>query len=220
MPQSVIEARQRTTLAAPEVGCDLRLQNLARPTILDGARRVPDTRVPIIEPRHEGDVLAPRQLSNGLLDNFLAASFQRPSLREAPHVMEIRPREARDGRELPTKVGGQSVDDPATPALALLTIEDLVPDLPVEPGELAVDRERGASACSCDPGLDLGQELWVVGRQLLRAMDGVLDHVWGQTPRMVGGDALGHALPLGGRWRRRTDGADAQGSNRTGAEAQ
>jgi len=132
--------------------------------MLDSLGGVPDTRIPTLEPRHEGDVLAPRQLSNGLLDNFIAASFQRPSLREAPHVMEIRPREARDGRELPTKVGGQSVNNPATPALTLLTIEDLVPDLPVEPDQLAVDRERRTSPGSRDPRLDLSEEPRIVGR--------------------------------------------------------
>ena len=38
-------------------------------------------------------------------------------------------------------------------------------DLPVEPDQLAVDGERGTSPGSRDPGLDLGQELRVVGRQ-------------------------------------------------------
>jgi len=128
--------------------------------------------VPRCAPYADIGIMSPRQLSNGLLDNFIAASFQRPSLREAPHVVEIRPREACDGRELPTKVGGQSVDNPATPALAPLALEDLVSDLPVELDQLAVDGEYGPGACACDPRLDLGKELRVVGRQSVAATCG------------------------------------------------
>src|ERR1700733_15038662 len=40
-----------------------------------------------------------------------------------------------------------------------------MPDLPVEPDQLAVDRKRGPSPGSPDSGLDLGQELRVVRRQ-------------------------------------------------------
>jgi hypothetical protein len=35
----------------------------------------------------------------------------------------------------------------------------------LEPDQLAADGERGTSLGSPDPGLDLGEELWVVGRQ-------------------------------------------------------
>jgi hypothetical protein len=47
----------------------------------------------------------------------------------------------------------------------VLAIEDLVADLPVEPDQLAVDGEHGTSPRSPDPGLDLGEELWVARRQ-------------------------------------------------------
>jgi hypothetical protein len=45
-----------------------------------------------------------------------------------------------------------------------LTLEDLMPDLPVEPDQLAVDREHGTSARGSNPRLDLGKERRIVGR--------------------------------------------------------
>ena len=40
-----------------------------------------------------------------------------------------------------------------------------MPDLPVEPDQLAVDRERRTSPGSRDPRLDLSEEPRIVGRQ-------------------------------------------------------
>jgi hypothetical protein len=48
-----------------------------------------------------------------------------------------------------------------------------VPDLPVERYQLAVDREYSTSPGRPDPGLDLGQELRVVGRQPLHPLSGI-----------------------------------------------
>jgi hypothetical protein len=80
-------------------------------------------------------------------------------------VAEVRAREAGHLWEVTTEVRSQSIDDLGAPSRALLTLEDLVPDLPVEPDQLAVDREHRTSPGRRDPGLDLGEELRIVGRQ-------------------------------------------------------
>ena len=80
-------------------------------------------------------------------------------------VAEVRAREAGHLWEVTTEVRCQSIDDLGAPSLTLLAVEDLVPDLPVELDQLAVDREHRTSPGRRDPGLDLGEELRIGGRQ-------------------------------------------------------
>jgi hypothetical protein len=80
-------------------------------------------------------------------------------------VVEVRAREAGHLWEVTTEVRCQSIDDLGAPSLTLLAVEDLVPDLPVELDQLAVDREHRTSTRSLDPRLDLGKERRIVGRQ-------------------------------------------------------
>src|ERR1022692_2119328 len=119
--------------------------------------------------------MTPRQLSNGLLDNCVGI-LSGPGVGEAAHVVEVGTREAGHLWEVATEIRGQSVDDLGAPALAPLAVENLVPNLPVELDQLAVDGEYGTSACGCDPRLDLGEELWIVGRQLRRPLLDRLSH--------------------------------------------
>ena len=72
---------------------------------------------------------------------MLARPPRRPCLGERPHVLEVRRREPCHVRELPAEIGGETVDDLGAPSLSVLALEDLVPDLPVELDQLAVDRE-------------------------------------------------------------------------------
>jgi hypothetical protein len=90
--------------------------------------------------------------------------------------VQVAARQALHLREVAAEVGGEAVDDLGAPSFPPLAVEDVAPDLPVELDELAVDRERGASAGSRGPGLDLGKELRVVGRQLRRSVRGGLGH--------------------------------------------
>jgi hypothetical protein len=107
--------------------------------VLDGLGGVPEASVAVFELCEQGDVLPPRQLSNGLLDNCIG-TLRGPGVREAAHVVEIRARKAGHLRKLASEVRRQAVDDFGAPSLPVLALEDLMLDLPVEPDQLAVDR--------------------------------------------------------------------------------
>lgn len=57
----------------------------------------------------------------------------------------------------------QTVDDPGSPPLPLLSLEDLAADLPVQEHELAVDRDRREDSHRSNAGLQLLEELSVAG---------------------------------------------------------
>jgi hypothetical protein len=126
------------------------------------------------------------------LDNCVGI-LSGPGIGEAAHMVEVGAREAGHLREVATEIRGQPVDDLGAPALQALALENLVPDLPVQLDELAVDRERGTRARGRDPGLDLGKECRIVGRRVRRPMRDRLSH-GSVVPR--GGAGLLGALPV------------------------
>jgi hypothetical protein len=109
--------------------------------------------------------MAPRQFCSRLLQHFLGRLERAPSASELAHIPKATEREAGDIGQLAPKIDRQSIDDLGAPPLSILTIEDLLTDFPVQLDQLAVDGEHGTSPGSPDPGLDLGEELRVVGRQ-------------------------------------------------------
>jgi hypothetical protein len=131
--------------------------------MLNSLGGIPKAGVAVFELGEQGDVLPPWQLSNGLLDNCVGI-LSGPRVGEAAHVVEVGSREACHPWKVAPEIRGQPLDDLGAPALASLADEDLMTNLPVEPDQLAVNGERGTGASGRDSYLDLGEELWVVGR--------------------------------------------------------
>lgn len=101
--------------------------------------------------------MAPRNLSNSLLDKFLLA----PCLGERAHVHEVRPGETTQVREDRAQVVSQACDDLAAPSQPGLAVENVPADLPVEPKHLGVDRQSGTLLGIMDADLEIGQPVCI-----------------------------------------------------------
>src|SRR5262249_20856219 len=99
-------------------------------------------------------VMEPRQLSSSLLDNC----FVGPSRRESPHIQQVSAREALHVWKGRPKILRQPVYHLASPALIVLSNEDLPPDVPVEENQFLVNRERRANLGLLDAIFDVGQQ--------------------------------------------------------------
>ena len=117
-----------------------------------------------LEPGEENDVVAPRQLSNSLLDDCGIG----PGIGEGAHVEQIGAGKTFHLRESGAKVAGETLDDFGTPALLGLTGENVFPQLPIEGDEFTVDRERGALLRLMNADLELRQPSSVVGGDEVR----------------------------------------------------
>jgi hypothetical protein len=58
---------------------------------------------------------------------------------EGPHVFEVSDRPTGNARKLAPQIGSQTVDHPGAPAAAVLSLEDLGADLPVQQDQLVID---------------------------------------------------------------------------------
>ena len=105
--------------------------------------------------------VTPGQLSNRLLDNLCL----RPGGRHLPHVVQVAAREPGHLRELDSKVLSQPIDDLRSPPVDGLTVQDGVPDRPVQPEQLGVDQAVGLDLCGTDPPFERDKDLGVVIRE-------------------------------------------------------
>jgi hypothetical protein len=128
--------------------------------VLEGASRVRKAGAAILEFGHEDQVVTPGHLSNRLLDKV---GFG-PSLRERPHVHEVRPRKALHRGEGGPEVGGHFVHNPGAPSVPHLPLQNVTANLPIEGEELAVYRQSCALLRRVDPRLYSGEPLRVTGR--------------------------------------------------------
>lgn len=103
----------------------------------------------LLEPCEQHDVVAPGQLSNGPLDNFVHA----PSFGKGPHVHEVGAGKAFHLWESVMQVSREPLDDLGAPALAALAIQDAPTDLPIKTHQLSVDHQYGAPPRCSDPHL-------------------------------------------------------------------
>jgi hypothetical protein len=99
----------------------------------------------------------PRDLSNSLLDDCVLG----PGLGERAHVHEVRSGEPAEVGEHLAQVMGQAFDDFAAPSLVGLAVEDVPADLPVEPEQFGVDRQRGTLPGGVDAVLEASQPVRV-----------------------------------------------------------
>ena len=91
--------------------------------------------------------MSPRQLRNGLLRNWVGVAVG-----EGPHVDQAAGAEPAHAWKLGPKIRREPVDDPGSPPLGLLAVQDPPADRPVQADQLGVHH----SGCP-DPGLrDLG----------------------------------------------------------------
>lgn len=150
--QSAVEVGDRLALTLDGPGLDLHRQDVARPAVFDRCG-VPQPDVVVLELGQQHDVVALRHLSNSLLDKCLF----RPRLGERAHVHEVRPGEAAQVREHLAQVMGQALDHLAAPPLLGLAVEDVPVDLPVEPGQFGVHRQRGTLLGRVDATFEVGQ---------------------------------------------------------------
>ncbi|GAA2624903.1 hypothetical protein GCM10010307_11530 [Streptomyces vastus] len=104
--------------------------------------------------------MAPRQLSNRLLDNWL-----RPGAGHLVHVHQVASGEAALVRERRLEICGESGHGLGAPALLLLAGQDELSDLPVHLDQFGVHGSLCAEACARDGFLDLAQEVAVPGGQ-------------------------------------------------------
>jgi hypothetical protein len=89
-------------------------------------------------------------------------------LGEGPHVEQVGTGEPAHARKLCAQVRRQAANHPGTPSVALLALQDVPADPPVEPDQLGVDDERRAQPGLPDPGLQLAEPGVVAGRGVHR----------------------------------------------------
>jgi hypothetical protein len=103
---------------------DLVNEYIPAPAVLQRGPHVPFAMPAIFHEVEYAKVMAPRNLSNKLLDNC----FLGPSLSEGPHVKQVGPGEALHVRELAVQVRSQTLDRPCAPAGAVLAYSDFAAD--------------------------------------------------------------------------------------------
>lgn len=130
--------------------------------MLDGALRIRPAQLRRLELAEQHEVVAPRQMSNSLLDNF----FVRPCLGERPHVHEIGAGETFHLGEGRPQVAGQPLDDLCAPALLELPPKYVPSDLPVKKHQLLVHGLRRALLGTVDPGLQFREPFDVPSRSV------------------------------------------------------
>ena len=81
--------------------------------------------------------MAPRQLSNKLLDNCVV----RVHLGKCPHGEQVGTRKTAHLRKFRPQVFGEPFDNLCSPTLVALTAQNFSADVPIEQYQLAIDRE-------------------------------------------------------------------------------
>ena len=97
--------------------------------------------------------MAPGQLSHNLWDSCALG----PGGSHLSHVVDVAARQSPHIRVRRAQVIRQPVDNPGTPALGVLPVQDGLADGPVELDELGVDHPRSGPLRRPDLGLQLSQ---------------------------------------------------------------
>ena len=174
----------------------MEVENVARPTVPDGLPGVGEPPLRVFESGEGNDVVAPRQLSNSLLDDCGIG----PGFGEGAHLEQVGAGKTFHLGKSGAQVTGKAVDDFGSPALLSLAGEDVVAELPVESDEFAIDRERGAWLCLMNAGLEVRQSCRIVGWNEVRGHSRVLS-VWrefgfrGGRTRRIGRAVRVHRAP-------------------------
>ena len=105
--------------------------------------------------------MTPSQSSNAPLDDC----FGGPGVGEGAHRVQVGAAEPGHVGELGAQVRGESVDHLPAPPFGGLSGPDRVPDLPVQRQHLRVDRPMRPVPGGADPGLQVGEQGRIVGRQ-------------------------------------------------------
>ena len=111
--------------------------------------------------------MAPRNLSNSLLDTFILAQIECVPLLD---VIEIASRESLEIWKLARQIRCDLLDHTIAPPARHLALGDQPAEIPIEQKELAVDGDCGLDLGSLNPRLEVGDELPIVlgGGQILR----------------------------------------------------
>jgi len=99
---------------------DLVGEHVAGPAVLEGGGGVPVPGGLVVELAQQHGDVAPRQSSNGLLDD----RGLWPALGELPHIEQVAAGQSPHVRELGAQVGGEPGDYLRAPPLGLLALED------------------------------------------------------------------------------------------------
>jgi len=84
--------------------------------------------------------------------------------------LRLRGEEALHIRESVAQVASQCLHDLASPALAGLTLQNALPDLPIQQDKLTVDRESGTLLRSMDALLEFCQPVGIPGRHSIQSV--------------------------------------------------
>jgi hypothetical protein len=103
----------------------------------------------------------PRQLCKYLLHKCRLW----PRLGETAHVEQVSTRESLHVRKRRRQVPGKLIDNLRTPALSLLTFQDVAADLPIQQDQLAIDGKHSPLLDVLDVLLDTGQPGGVIDWQ-------------------------------------------------------
>ena len=103
--------------------------------------------------------MAPRNLSNSLLDTFALAQIEFVPLLD---VIEIASRESLEIWKLARQIRCDLLDHTITPPARHLALGDQPAEIPIEQKELAVDGHCGFDLGSLNPRLEVGDELPIV----------------------------------------------------------
>jgi hypothetical protein len=119
--KSLREFGQGLSLPAVQFALDLHHQNIPAPTVLHSLLNVPKTLRRSFHQVEKPDIVAPRNLSNNLLDNY----FIGPSFRKSAHIEQVRPREPFHFRKSLPQIGRQVINDLCSPANQFLSLQDV-----------------------------------------------------------------------------------------------
>jgi hypothetical protein len=174
-------------------GLDLELQNVVRPALRSTLTRIPEAILWAFALLQQRDMVIPGYLCKNLLHNC----GMRPGSRQGPHVFEVTRRQAAHIRKRLAQVGGESVDNPGTPAFALLPFQYQPPDIPIEHNHGRIGRHNDAQALSLDASLDLTENAPVaVGQPGMRRRCRKRGVPWFAALRTAPAGRCGGCLPL------------------------
>jgi hypothetical protein len=144
--QGAPEIRRRPALPQMQTALDLVNQDVAAPAMLDGGPGIPAARFGIGDFFEQGDLVPPGQLCKDTLHEVAV----RLGRGEGPYVFEVPGRPAGNAGKLAPQIGSQTVDHPGAPAAAVLPLEDLGADLPVQQDQFVIDGQAGPEARLAD----------------------------------------------------------------------
>jgi len=178
-----VEVGDSGALALVQAGADCGVKLGLRPTT--GALGIPRPcgRLGL---RHERGQMSPGKVSQAIRETI------GPRGRKRSHPVEIRHRVPACSRERQSEVRRQTlhharVSTPEVGTLLVLAPEYFAADLPVDLGQLGVDRSRGARLRAPHAQLDVLEELFIAARRsirLRRHTDGQIRHAGERTGRL------------------------------------